>query len=120
MAETKVYQGSCHCGAVRYSVETAPIAEAMSCNCSYCGRNGGLLSFAPASAFRLLTDEAALSDYQFGSKTIHHLFCATCGISGFGRGTMPDGSAAVALNVRCLDGVDLDALKVTHFDGKSL
>lgn len=120
MSETITYHGGCHCGAVRFTAESPPIETVMSCNCSFCGRQGGLLSFIPASGFNLLSGQAALSGYQFGSKTIHHLFCGTCGIGSFGRGTMPDGSEAVALNVRCLDDVDLDALTIQHFDGKSL
>lgn len=120
MPEMTTYQGGCHCGAVRFAAESPPIEAAMSCNCSFCIRQGALLAFVPASAFNLLSGDAALSDYQFGSKTIHHLFCGTCGVGSFGRGTMPDGSEAVALNVRCLDGIDLDALTVQNFDGKSI
>ena len=120
MPETMTYHGGCHCGAVRFAAESPPIRDVMSCNCSFCGRQGALLAFIPATAFTLVSGDAALSDYQFGAKTIHHLFCATCGIASFGRGTMPDGSEAVALNVRCLDGIDLDGLAIQHFDGKSL
>jgi hypothetical protein len=62
----------------------------------------------------------SLTDYQFNKKIIHHLFCRTCGIGSFARGTGPDGAEMIAINVRCLDGVDLDSLTVTPFDGKSL
>lgn len=120
MTEATTYRGSCHCGAVRYEVAGAPIEEAMSCNCSFCGRQGALLSFFPASAFTLTSGDGALRDYQFGSMTVHHLFCGTCGIGSFGRGQMPDGTAMVAINVRCLEDVNLDALTITPFDGKSL
>ncbi len=120
MNEQRTYQGSCHCGAVSYEAQSAPISEAMSCNCSYCRRFGGLLTFIPAQNFKLTAGEDTLSDYQFGSKTIHHLFCRICGIGSFGRGTMPDGTEMVALNVRCIDDIDPDGLTVTSFDGKSL
>jgi hypothetical protein len=51
---------------------------------------------------------------------VHHLFCKICGVSAFGTGTGPGGQEMVAVNVRCLDNVDLDTLTVTTFDGKSL
>jgi hypothetical protein len=119
MAEKRKHAGGCHCGAIRFEIETA-LEQAMSCNCSYCQKRGSLLTFVPRAHFNLLAGEHALTDYQFNHKVIHHLFCASCGIGSFGRGTGSDGVEMVAVNVRCLDGVDLDALKVTPFDGKSL
>ncbi|WP_072391112.1 GFA family protein [Hyphomicrobium sp. CS1GBMeth3] len=120
MSEQQTYHGSCHCGAIRYEARSAPIAEAMSCNCSYCRRFGGLLAFIPAQNFKLESGEDRIADYQFGQKVIHHLFCRTCGIGSFGRGTMPDGTEMVALNVRCIEEIDPDTLAITPFDGKSL
>ena len=38
----------------------------------------------------------------------------------FARGTGPDGSQMVAVNVRCLDEADVGALKPMPIDGKSL
>lgn len=32
---------------------------------------------------------------------------------------MPDGTPMVAINARCLEGVDPASLKVVHFDGRS-
>lgn len=119
MAEAKTYSGSCHCGRVRYEV-TTDLARVMECNCSHCSRKGFLLSFVPSEQFRLLSGEDALTDYQFNKKVIHHLFCATCGVQSFGRGPGPGGVEMVAVNVRCLDGVDRSTLSVTQFDGKSL
>jgi hypothetical protein len=51
---------------------------------------------------------------------VHHLFCSVCGVQSFGRGATPDGRQMVAINVRCLDGVDIPSLSVDHFDGKSM
>lgn len=113
------YTGGCHCGNVRYEVEM-DIKELLSCNCSICHKKGAPLAFAPASGFTLHSAEDALGDYQFGKKHIHHLFCKTCGIHSFGKGSMPDGTAMVAINVRCLDDVDLSQFPVNHFDGKNL
>ncbi len=38
----------------------------------------------------------------------------------FGVGTDRKGEARAAINVRCLEGVDLSALEVVLFDGRSL
>jgi hypothetical protein len=119
MAETTKYQGSCHCGNVRFQVET-DLSSVISCNCSICSRAGYLLTFVPEGQFELLAGEGAQSDYQFNRKNIHHLFCKTCGVRSFGHGKGPDGAAMYAVNVRTLDGVDLDALKVQKVDGKKL
>jgi hypothetical protein len=113
------YQGGCHCGAVRYEVELE-LGRVLSCNCSICSRTGALLAFVPEGAFKVIQGEDALRDYQFNRHNVHHLFCQTCGIRSFTRGTAPNGSKMVSINVRCLDGVDLDALEVRRFDGASL
>ena len=69
----------------------------------------------------MLSGAAALTDYQFNKRAIHHLFCATCGIESFARGKRPnDGADLVAVNARCLDGVDVESLTVKHVDGRSL
>jgi hypothetical protein len=119
MAEAKAYTGGCHCGKVRYRV-TTDLDRVIRCNCSICSKKGYWLSFVPASDFELESGADALTDYQFNKLNIHHLFCSTCGIQSFGRGTGPDGSEMVAVNVRCLDDVDLSKLAPTEFDGRSL
>ena len=119
MAEATRYTGGCHCGAVRYEV-TAKLEGAMTCNCSICSKTGTMLTFVPAGQFRLLSGEDALTDYQFGKRRIHHLFCRRCGVRSFGRGVGPGGAEMVAVNVRCLDGVDLGSIPTRQFDGRSL
>ncbi len=115
----KKYTGSCHCGAVRYEVET-DLAKVISCNCSHCHKKGFLLHFVPATQFILLSGEENLTDYRFNTEKIAHLFCKTCGVQSFGRGAGKDGVPMVAVNARCLDNVDTDTLEVTKVDGKSM
>ena len=119
MADMQTYRGGCHCGRVRYEVTTA-LSPVLSCNCSICQKRGYLLTFVPRAAFTLISGEPDLADYQFNRKIVHHQFCKTCGVSAFGTGTGPNQQEMVAVNVRCLDNIDLDALTVTPFDGKSL
>jgi hypothetical protein len=117
MSEPKTYSGSCHCGKVRFAV-TAEITSASMCNCSICSRAGWLMVSVAPEHFTLEAGAEAQTDYQFGKKTMHHLFCNTCGIRSFGR-YASNGQEKVIVNVRCLEGVDVDALDVQKFDGKS-
>ena len=112
------YRGSCHCGKVAFEVE-GEIGTAMACNCSMCQRKGSLLWFMPRSELKLLTPEDAASTYMFNKHVIKHRFCPTCGIHPYGEGTDPKGNAMAAVNVRCLEGIDLDSVKVTHFNGRA-
>ena len=113
------YTGSCHCGQVSFQVD-GDLKGVMECNCSICSRKGALLWFVPRSAMTLLTPETALSTYTFNKHVIQHRFCKSCGIHAFGEGADPKGNAMAAINVRCLDGVDLPSLPVQHFDGRSV
>ncbi len=119
MAEEKTYEGGCHCGAVRYRV-TMALQGVVTCNCSICQKSGTMLAFAPESRFELLSGADALADYQFGKKRIHHLFCTRCGVRSFSRSQGRDGTPTVAVNVRCLDGVELEKLPTRQFDGRSI
>ena len=120
MADSTEYKGSCHCGKIEYRVQADLSGTLMTCNCSICKRTGAVLAFVPLAQFKLEKGDSALSDYQFGKKVIHHLFCSTCGIRSFARGTGPDGKPMVAVNVRCLEGVDVGSLKTQEFDGARL
>jgi hypothetical protein len=120
MTESKTYQGSCHCRAVRYEVKLTPPDKAFACNCSICSRAGWLLAFTPEDSFRLVEGEGALVDYQFAQKNSHHVFCRTCGVRSFSRGKGKDGKEWVAVNLRCVEGLDPTKLPVETFDGASL
>lgn len=115
----QTHAGGCQCGRVRYEAKVDLGKPVIICNCSMCGRSGTLLTFIPAADFRLLSGEGDLVDYQFNKHVIHHKFCSTCGIKSFAMGKGKDGADTVAINARCLDDVDLDALNVNKFDGKS-
>lgn len=112
------YQGGCHCGKVRFSVEV-DLANPIACNCSYCSRRGSILAFTSAEKFSLEKGEGDLTEYRFNTRAIAHLFCAACGMESFARGAMPDGTKMVAVNIRCLDGVDPDAVTPQRYDGRS-
>lgn len=112
------YNGSCHCGHVAFEVE-GTLAGAMACNCSICQRKGTLMWFVPRASLKLLTPDENASTYTFNKHLIKHRFCPTCGMHPYGEGVDPQGKAMAAINIRCLEGIALEAVPVTHHDGRA-
>jgi hypothetical protein len=116
--QTQTYTGGCHCGAIRFTVESAPITAAVECNCSHCAKKGLLLAFVPRSQFRLTEGEDKFTEYHFNKKKIDHRFCSICGVQPFAYGEDSDGNKLACLNVRCIDDIDLEALQRNKVNGK--
>jgi len=112
----KTYTGGCHCGRVRFKV-TADLAGITDCNCSICTKKGFLHLIVPPAQFELLSGAADLTTYQFNTNTAKHTFCKVCGVHPFYvPRSDPD---KIDVNVRCLDDVDVAAIKPHTFDGKN-
>jgi hypothetical protein len=112
------YKGSCHCGRISFEVEGS-LEQVMECNCSHCSRKGYLLWFTPRAQLKLLNPPAELATYTFNKHVISHHFCPKCGCAPLGFGKDRSGAATAAVNVRCLEGVDLSLLKRVPIDGRS-
>ncbi|MFD1105775.1 GFA family protein [Sphingobium olei] len=112
------YTGSCHCGAVTFTVAADPPTEGMTCNCSHCSRKGLVLTFVPSEQFSLDSGAEQVADYLFYKHAITHQFCRTCGTEAFALGKSPQGDMR-AINLRCVPSIDLDALTITKVDGAS-
>lgn len=107
------YHGSCHCARVSFELE-ARLDYVMECNCSLCRRIGALWHGASEASLRISgANELVL--YQFNTMTAKHYSCKHCGVHPFSRPRLDP--ARWAVNVRCIDGVDLAALPVKLFDG---
>lgn len=119
MSEARTWRGSCHCGRIAFEVNGA-LDGVVECNCSICRRKGVKMWFVPHAQLRLLTPEGQMGSYSFGNHPvqIRHRFCPHCGIHVFGEFNQ-DNIPMAAINVRCLEEADLDALPVQHFDGKN-
>ena len=113
------HRGSCHCGRIAFEAE-GQLEKIMECNCSICTKRGSLHWFIPREAFHLLTPDDNLATYTFKKHRIKHRFCSNCGCAPFGEGIAPSGNYMIAVNARCLDGIDLSSLEAGHFDGRSL
>jgi hypothetical protein len=57
---------------------------------------------------------------MFNKHVIAHRFCPVCGIHTHGEGKDPKGNPMAAINIRCLEGIELDDIPITKFDGRSL
>ena len=127
MIET--YKGSCHCGRVRFEVDL-DLDHVRVCDCSICRRRGALIHRVPEEALRLLTPLDQLTLYQWHTFTAEDYFCPMCGILPFRRPRTRTSrrsesrawlrSPVGAVNVRCLDGVDLDAVPIKRVFGSRL
>jgi hypothetical protein len=114
-----LYKGNCHCGHICFEVE-GELTKVIDCNCSICFKKGSLLWFIQRQQLRLLTPEENQSTYTFDKATIKYRFCAKCGMHPFGEGLDPSGNKVVAINVRCLEDIDLSTLQINHYDGRAL
>ena len=99
------------------------------CNCSVCRKRGTLNHRVTKESFTLLTSWSDLQTYQWGSMTAIDYFCKKCGILPFRRPSNPSPEEHVqgliafdgwAINVRCLEGVDLESIPVEKIDGKNI
>jgi len=95
----QTYTGSCHCGAVRFEIDT-DFPELTMCDCSICRRKNALMVKVHENQFRLLAGEDFLTEYRFHTQTARHFFCKVCGIYPFHRKRVtPD---YFGINVHCL------------------
>jgi hypothetical protein len=113
------YQGSCHCGNVKYEVE-GEIAGVISCNCSMCSRRGSLLWFVPRDKLRVATPDKDMATYTFNKHHIRHRFCPKCGIHTHAEASDRQGNPMGAINLRCLEDLDIGTVQVSPCDGRSI
>src|SRR3954471_12172824 len=118
MPDSKTYTGGCHCGQVRFEC-TTDMAMVTACNCSICTKKGLHWTFLAPQSFQLRAGEDNLREYLFNKHAIRHQLCLDCGVDVFARGKKPDGTDVVALNVACIDGIELAKVAMTPIDGRN-
>jgi hypothetical protein len=105
-------EASCHCGAVRLELESAP-AELTSCNCSLCRRLGALWAYYSPSKVRV---SGATATYRWGDKTLDTHHCATCGCITHWS-PIEASLDRMGVNARLMPPAIVDAARIRRFDG---
>lgn len=116
----RTYQGTCHCGAIRFRFRSDEITTGVRCNCSICTRRGAVMSsrWMLPEEFDEVVGLDTASVYQWGDHDMNHYFCGRCGIAPFSEVVVRPGS--LRINLGCVDGVDPLALSIQLLDGRSL
>lgn len=116
---TRTLRGSCHCGAVRFQVQADLAHGASRCNCSVCTKLGALGSIVKPDAFELLSEQAALSSYEWGHKISKRYFCKSCGTYCYASGHLAEvGGDFVSFNYNTIDELEIGDLPVVYWDGR--
>jgi hypothetical protein len=110
------HPGSCHCGAVRFTVEV-DTSRGSRCNCRVCTKLGMTTGIVKPEAFTLLSGAGELGAH--GNEVGHRFFCSTCGAHCFARGHLEQlGGDFVSVNFNCLDDLDPRDVTLIHWDGR--
>ena len=110
-------KASCHCGAVRFEVETAP-DEVTDCNCSICRRYGALWGYYQRPQVRFAADNGPTDVYIWGDRMLEFHRCRACGVVSHWSATDPT-YQRMGVNARLMPPEVLAAIPVRHGDGAS-
>lgn len=109
------HKGGCHCGAVAIEVLAPAQVSVFDCNCSICTKSGYLHLVVPATHFKLVQGEDALTTYTFNTGVAQHRFCKHCGVKSFYvPRSNPDG---YSVNLRCLNRAEFTDITIEPLDG---
>lgn len=110
--------GSCHCGAVCFTVDLPfGLSSARRCTCSICRMRGAIAVTAAADGLKITQGEEKLATYRFNSGVAEHHFCTVCGIYTHHR--RRSDPTQLGVNVACLDCVSpFDFAEVVVNDGE--
>jgi hypothetical protein len=108
-------EGSCLCGAVRWSFDGMPDG-ATACNCTACRRYAALWAYDyEGEGIRVSGPTKA---FVRGRSLAFH-FCPECGCVAYWRGLEPDadGRRRIAVNLRLAEPEAVAAIPIDHFEG---
>jgi hypothetical protein len=107
-------QGSCHCGAVKWTFQGLP-EGATACNCTVCRRYGVLWAYDHENEG--IHVSGVTTAYVRG-KAIEFHFCPTCGCVAYWRAReAQEGRRRIAVNLRLTEPEAIAKVPIDHFDG---
>lgn len=106
-------ESSCHCGAVKLEIESAPEAVT-DCNCSICRRYGVLWAYYQTTQVSITGGTTDI--YMWGDRDIEFHRCHNCGC--ITHWAPADKSLArMGVNVRLMAPEILARVRIRHLDG---
>ena len=110
----EAYRGSCHCGAVQFTIRTDP-GHSVQCDCSLCKRRGSIMLRCDQSDLDIQAGHEMLTEYRFNTGVAIHYFCSRCGVYMFHKmRKLPD---KYAVNAGCIEGIDVAELHPILVEG---
>ncbi|RWA04580.1 hypothetical protein EKO27_g10524 [Xylaria grammica] len=136
----ELYTGSCHCGAVTLALKSKPLNKDstenfLECDCSHCSKGGYVWAY-PKKPQIVIEGGENLSKYMFGNKYGRKTFCGICGVPIHNelvhftdeelaakpekeRDYIVGGLVFAPVNLRVINGLDVNDLNVGRFHGYS-
>lgn len=111
-----VHNGGCHCGALRWALETRhPIEEfaPRACDCDFCVRHRAAWVSDSQGSLRITAKPADLQRYRQGSGQAEFLVCRNCGVLVAVTVRTSEGDLRGALNRNAFDQRDQFPAEVT-------
>ncbi|KAK6754876.1 hypothetical protein RB195_013697 [Necator americanus] len=109
--------GSCHCGAVKWTVRAPEVLECIKCNCSICKKKSNDHYIVTKERFTLLQGEENLVTYTFNTHQAKHRFCGICGVQSFYvPRSNPD---CIGVMPHCIDSPTVKELRFSTFNGQN-
>ncbi len=110
-------ESSCNCGAVKLQIDAEVPVALTSCNCSVCRRYGGLLAYYSPTKVKVVADPGAIQEYTWADKSLAFVRCGNCGGYSHWRSLDPEQTERMGVNARLFVNVEVDKIRVRHFDG---
>jgi hypothetical protein len=89
----ETFQGSCHCGAIKFEADLDLSEGSNRCNCSICAKARAWFAFAKGPERFRLIDGTGATEYRWtpahmDSPHLTYTFCKHCGIRAYAQGNL--------------------------------